>query len=78
MKHAGRISVLTDKHGVYQSLVDLSVLHCVSICGVDSTNLLPPQDLNELLVMCSTQQWSERRDGIAQLHLLLESSRPFT
>lgn len=38
----------------------------------------PVQDLNELLVMCSTQQWSERRDGIAQLHLLLESSRPFT
>lgn len=38
----------------------------------------PVQDLNELLGMCSSQQWSERRDGMAQLHLLLESSRPFT
>ena len=36
------------------------------------------QDLTELVAMCSSQQWSERRDGIAQLHILLESSRPFS
>lgn len=36
------------------------------------------QDLNELVALCSSQQWSERRDGMAQLHMLLESSRLFT
>lgn len=75
------VCVYTNKLGVYQSLVDLSVLDYVSHFQSLPLNLLPSlqlQDLNELLAMCSTQQWSERRDGIAQLHLLLESSRPFT
>ena len=40
--------------------------------------LLTSQDLNELVSLCSSSQWSERRDGIGQLHMLLESSRPFT
>lgn len=39
---------------------------------------LSDQDLNELVTLCSSSQWSERRDGIGQLHMLLESSRPFT
>ncbi len=36
------------------------------------------QDLNELVGLCSSSQWAERRDGIAQLHMLLESSRTFS
>ena len=33
------------------------------------------QDLGELVTLCCSSQWAERRDGIAQLQLLLESSR---
>ena len=36
------------------------------------------QDLNDLVGLCMSTSWSERKDGIAQLHMLLESSRPFS
>lgn len=37
-----QVSVYTDKLGVYQSLVDLSVLHYVSVCSVDCNDVFPP------------------------------------
>lgn len=81
-KIKGQVCVYTDRSGLYQSLINLSVMHYVSIhyskSELETPSFLCLQDLSELLIMCSTQQWSERRDGIAQLHLLLESSRPFT
>ena len=36
------------------------------------------KDLDDLVRLCSSKGWSERRDGIAQLHLLLESGRALT
>ena len=29
----GKVSIYTDKSGVYRSVVDLTVLHYVSVCG---------------------------------------------
>lgn len=38
----------------------------------------PITDLNDLVGLCTSTSWSERKDGIAQLHMLLDSSRPFS
>jgi CLIP-associating protein 1/2 len=35
----------------------------------------PLDSVSELLALCSSPQWSERRDGIAQLQLMLEGGR---
>ncbi|XP_019850114.1 PREDICTED: CLIP-associating protein 1-like [Amphimedon queenslandica] len=38
----------------------------------------PITDLDELIKLCTSKTWSERKDGIAQLHLLLESDHELT
>ncbi|XP_064397669.1 CLIP-associating protein 1-B-like [Halichondria panicea] len=38
----------------------------------------PVTDLNDLVSLCMSSSWSERKDGIAQLHMLLDSTIPFS
>ena len=55
----------------------MSKIGCVNYAHFPKSGHIYPQDLGELVTLCCSSQWSERRDGIAQLHdqLLLESSR---
>lgn len=38
----------------------------------------PIEDLSELAILCSKPQWAERRDGVAQLQMLLEGEKPLS
>jgi CLIP-associating protein 1/2 len=38
----------------------------------------PITDLDELVRLCSSKSWTDRRDGMAQLHLLLENNKDLT
>ena len=65
MKYANPVTVSYGRKEIEEPLIHLMSL---------SLSLsLSFKDISELLALCSSQSWSDRKDGMAQLKILLEN-----